>query len=83
MGFLRHPAAAMRPPFPNWALKVTYAHHSGKQWKPAEPCQNLTFLNLSYAKYVILSLKIQLFKNAPFKFKIQATMVYMHKILAS
>ena len=23
IGFLRHPAALMRPPFPKWALKVT------------------------------------------------------------
>ena len=48
MAFLRHPAAAMRPPFLNSALKVIYGHDSGDQRKPAEHAQKLTYLKVSY-----------------------------------
>ena len=47
MAFLRHPAAAMRPPFLNLALKVIYGHDSGNQRKPAEHAQKMSYL-LSY-----------------------------------
>ena len=48
MAFLRHPAAAMRPPFLISALKVIYGHDSGNQRKPAEHAQKLTYLKVSY-----------------------------------
>ena len=76
MGFFRHPAAAMIPPFLNSALKVIYGHDSGNQRKPAEHAQKLTYLKVSYGNQGSKCLKFEFFKIGPFKIKNKAIGVY-------